>query len=360
MRKIHLIAAAGAILAAASLASTGAHAASVADFYKGKKISLYIGYGAGGSYNLYARMVARHIGKHIPGNPKLIPRNSPGAGSIKLANNLYNTLPQDGTAIGTIGDVLYLKEILGTKGIKFKANKFNWIGRAVNSGPLLVVWHTAAAKNLEEAKKKTITVGVPGRGSATTLFLTVLNNMVGTKFKLISGYRGSADIRLALERGEVDATASVLWSHFKITNKDWLDQKKVRIFYQMANKRHPDLPNVPLVMDFAKTEKQKRLMTLFTSYTTVGRSYLAPPNVPKARVKALRAAFTAMFKDPAFLKEASKRKTNLNYMSGKDLQKVILAAFALPEDLKNEARTMVEIKVQKRKSKRVKSKKKKK
>lgn len=359
MKRIHLIAAAVVAIAAISLISAGAHAASVADFYQGKKISLYIGYGPGGSYDLYGRMVARHIGKQIPGKPKVIARNSPGAGSIKLANELYNILPKDGTAIATIGDVLYLKEILGTKAIKFKANKFNWIGRAVTSGPLLVVWHTAKAKNFEEAKKKSITVGVPGRGSATTLFLTALNNMLGTKFKLISGYRGSADIRLALERGEVDATASVLWSHFKITNKDWLDGGKVRIFYQMAAKRHPDLANVPLVMDFAKTEKHKRLMTLFTSYTAVGRSYAAPPNVPKARVKALRAAFTAMFKDTVFLKEAKKRKTDLNYMSGKDLQNVIAAAYALPEDLKNEARALVDIKVEKRKSKRVKSKRKK-
>ncbi|MGE0853884.1 MAG: Bug family tripartite tricarboxylate transporter substrate binding protein [Hyphomicrobiaceae bacterium] len=345
-KRAALTAAVGAALAAAAAPT---QAQSPAEFFKGKTVTINIGYGPGGGYDTYARVIASHIGRHIPGNPSVNSRNVPGAGSIKLANQLFAVSPKDGTATGMIGDVLALKQALGQKGIQFKADQFNWIGRISDSNPLLIVWHTSPVETFEDAKKTSIPIGVPGAGSATTLNITAINNILGTKFRLISGYGGSAEIKLALERGEVQGTGSVLWELLKTQHKDWLEQKKIRILYQVAIQKQPDLPDVPSIIELGRTDEDKRLLRLFSSYTVVGRSLLVPPGVPKDRVVALRDAFAAMMKDPALKKELADRNLESAYMSGADLQTFMEEIASLPAPLLERARAVSDIKVEKRK-----------
>lgn len=343
--KTAFVAVMGALL---SLPPSAGHAQSPAQFFEGKVVTLYIGYGAGGGYDTYARLIANHLGRHIPGKPTMVARNVPGAGSITLANQLYATMPKDGTAIGMIGDVLALKQALGEKGIKFKAQEFNWIGRAADSNPLLIVWHTSPVRTFEDAKRIAIPIGVPGAGSATTLNLTAINNILGTKFSLISGYGGSAEIKLALERGEVQGTGSVLWELLKTQHKDWLDQKKIRILYQVAIQKQPDLPDVPSIIELGQNNEERQLLKLFSSYTVVGRSILAPPGTPSDRVAALRSAFDAMIKDPAYRKELESRNLESGYMSGADLQAFINELGNLSPALLQRARDVSDIKLEKR------------
>src|ERR1700722_471731 len=229
----------------AGFASLGAVAAAgadpEADFFRGHEVTLYIGYGPGGAYDLYSRLFATYLGRHLPGNPVVVPRNQPGAGSLKLANELYNVLPKDGTALGMIGEVLVMNQGLGDKLAQFDSQKLNWIGRLVDSDPVLVMRPDAPVADFKDAFTKEAIVGVPGAGSGTLLTLTVLNHLLGTKFKLVSGYDGSAQIRLAVENGEVQGTASTQWGF----EKDWVRQLNLRVIYQASLERDPELPQVP-------------------------------------------------------------------------------------------------------------------
>jgi tripartite-type tricarboxylate transporter receptor subunit TctC len=302
-------------------------------FYKGKKVTIYVGYGPGGGYDTYARLVGRHMGRHIPGKPSVIVKNRPGAGSLRLANELYGSLPQDGTAIGTIGNNLHLLELVGSPNIRFVATKFNWIGRMTDGDTIFVVRPSAGVNSFEDVQRKEVLVGVPGAASGTTMMLTVINNVLGSKFKMISGYKGSAGIRLAVERGEVDGLQSIIWS----VHKPWIQRNKFKVLYQIPVKRLASLKDIPSIMEYAKTPAQQKLINFFASYVTVGRAIVAPPNIPPARVAALRTAFMDMAKDKVLLAEVAKKKTRFRPMSGTDLQALILSAFDLPGDLKAKA-----------------------
>src|SRR5581483_10428684 len=244
---------AGVLIACVLACSSSARAQS--DFWLGKQIVIEIGYGPGGGYDAYARLIARHLGRYLPGNPNVITANRPGAGSIKLANELYNSLPADGTVLGMIGDVLLMKQLLGEAEIKFNAKDFNWIGRLSSSDPVLVVRPQTGVHTIEDAKRKVLHIGVPGAGSASAQNVRVLNNLIGTKFKLISGYGSSSEVRLAVERGEADGTGSTLWR----INKDWVLANHLTPIYQVASEKAPDLQTLPRYMDLGATEDQRRL-----------------------------------------------------------------------------------------------------
>ena len=311
----------------------GSTRAASGNFFKGKTVTFYVGYGPGGGYDTYSRLVARHLGRHIPGKPDVIVKNKPGAGSLRLANELYNSLPKDGTAIGMIGNSLHLAELVGRPNIQFKSTKFNWLGRVTDADTIFVVRPSAGANSFSDLQRKQVIIGVPGAGSATTLMLTVINNVLGTKFKLISGYKGSSGIRLGVERGELDGTQSILWSiHGK-----WAKRNKLKVINQMPPKRLPSLKDVPSIMEFAKTKAQKKLINFFSSYVTVGRAVVAPPGIPKARVATLRAAFMGAMGDKALLKEVKKRKRRFNPLSGKEMQALITSAFDLSDKLRAQA-----------------------
>lgn len=339
-----LAAAAGALALAGS---AGQSAAAPADFFKGKTVTVYVGYSPGGGYDTYARLAARHLGGHIPGTPNVIVKNKPGAGSLRLANELYTNLPKDGTAIGTIGNNLHLNELVGRPNIHFTAVKFNWLGRMTDADTIFVVRPDAGVNSFDDLRHKRLLIGVPGAGSATTLFLTVVTNVLGAKFKLISGYKGSSGIRLAVERGEVQGLQSILWS----VHRHWIERNKMKVLYQLQSQRLPSLKNIPSVIEFAKTPEQKKLIRFFSSYVSVGRSLVAPPGIPKDRVAALRTAFMAAMKDKALLAEVNKKKMRLKPLPGDKLQALIASSFELSDSLKARAKAVSKIKIEKRKKK---------
>jgi tripartite-type tricarboxylate transporter receptor subunit TctC len=302
-------------------------AQSPAEFYKGKNVDLYVGYSAGGGYDVYARMLARHMGKHVPGNPTIVVKNMDGAGSLRLANALYNSLPKDGTAFGTIARGGAFDPLLGNKAAQFDASKFNWIGSANDEVSVCVAWHTSGITKIEETFDKEIIVGGTGPSADTDQFPRIANGVLGTKMKIVTGYPGGNDISLAMERGEVQGRCGWSWSSVIATRKDWYDSKKINVLVQLSLAKHPDLPNVPLILDLAKTPEQKQILTLVFARQALGRPFLAPPDVPKDRVDALRKAFMDTMKDKEFLAEADKAKLEITPISGEDVQKIVVEAY---------------------------------
>lgn len=317
-----------ALAAAAALAMTStARADSVADFYKGKTVELYIGYSVGGGYDTYARLLARHIGKHIPGNPTIVPQNMPGAGSLKLANWLYEAAPQDGTVFATIARAAPFDPLFGNDKAKFKADKFNYIGSANNEVSICAAMSDTGIKTVDDLKTKELIVGGTGDTADTVQFPKIMNAVLGTKMKIINGYPGGKDVVLAMERGEVQGRCGWSWSSVKSKNMDWVKDSKMNVVIQLSTAKHPELPDVPLVMDLAKSDDDKRLLNLIFARQELGRPYVAPPNVPAERVEALRAAFMAAMKDPEFLKEAAEADLEITPVSGGKVQGLVSDAY---------------------------------
>jgi tripartite-type tricarboxylate transporter receptor subunit TctC len=306
-------------------------AQSPGDFYRGKSLDLYIGYSAGGGYDVYARALARHMGRFIPGNPTIVPKNMPGAGSLVLANWLYNVAPKDGTAFGMIGRGTGFDPLLGSTKAQFDATKFSWLGSMNDEVSVCVAWHTTGINTLEQVKQREVTVGGSGPAADTDQFPKVLNATIGTKFKIVTGYPGGNDVDLAMERGEVMGRCGWSWSSVIATHQSWLDDKKINVLVQLSLKKHPDLPNVPLVMDFAKTEQQAQIFKLVFARQPMGRPFLAPPAVPADRVTALRKAFMETLRDREFLAESEKMKLEINPVSGDEVQKIVQDVYRTPK-----------------------------
>lgn len=318
----------GTASGAALFASTNAGAQTTAEFYKGKSIELHIGYSAGGGYDVYARLLARHMGKHIPGNPQIVPKNTPGAGSLRATNWLYAAAPKDGTAIGAVARGAAFDPLLGVKAAQFDGNKFNWIGSANDEVSVCVAWKDSGFTKYEDMLSKELVVGGTGPTADTDQFPKVMNAVLGTKLKLIPGYPGGNDISMAMERGEVKGRCAWSWSSVISTRMDWYKSKTVHVLIQLAMQKHPDLPNVPLIMDLAKTEEQRQMLTLVFARQTMGRPFMAPPGVPADRVAALRKAFMDTMKDKDFLAEAEKGKLEITPVSGEAVQALVAKAYA--------------------------------
>jgi tripartite-type tricarboxylate transporter receptor subunit TctC len=331
----------GALLAALMLAAPAAHAQSVEEFYRGKKIDLVIGYTPGGTYDLYARLVARHLGNHIPGKPLIVPRNMPGAGSRTAANWTYNVAPRDGTVLATADQSLSLQQAIGDKRVNFDTTKFVYIGNPNSENNTTAVWHTAGVKTIEDAKQKQITVGATG-GSTSSQYPKAMNAILGTRFKIILGYPGGNDINLAMERGEVDGRGSNSWTSWKATRPQWLAEKKINILVQIGLAKAVDLPDVPLLMDLGANDEDRAILKLLSASAAIGRPVFAPPDVPADRVKALREAFDAMVQDPAFRDEAKREHFDIEPMSGADLQRIVAEMVATPAPLTERLRGIIE------------------
>ncbi len=314
-----------------------AHAQSPAEFYKGRNVDLYIGYSVGGAYDLYARVIARHLGKHIPGNPTIIPKNMEGAGSLRLANWIYNVGPKNGTAIATIGRGTAFDPLLGSKGAQFQADKFTWIGSANNEVSVCVAWKGSGVTKLEDVFTKELIVGGTGQAADTDQFPRILNGVLGTKFKIVTGYPGGNDVTMAMERGEVKGRCGWSWSSVLATHKRWVDDKSITVLAQLSLDRHPDLPDVPLIMDFAKSEDQQQIFKLIFARQVMGRPYLAPPGVPNDRAEALRKAFMDTMKDPDFLADAEKTQLEITPVSGADVEKLVKDILQTPKALADKA-----------------------
>jgi tripartite-type tricarboxylate transporter receptor subunit TctC len=320
-------------LLVSAFAASPVCAQSVEDFYKGRKIDVVIGFTVGGGYDAYARLLARHMGEHIPGKPAIIPRNMTGAGSRIAAAFIHGVAPKDGTAMGIADQSIPLEQALGDAGVKFDSRELNWIGNPNADNNVLTTWHTSPVKTIQDAKKTEITVGATGYNTSSQ-YPTVLNAIAGTKFKVILGYPGGNEINLAMERGEVAGRGSNAWASYKSTRPDWIKDNKINILVQIGLRKAADLPNVPLLMDVANNDLDRAAMRLLSAPTTIGRPFFAPPNVPAERVKALRAAFDSMIKDKAFLEEAQKLNLDIDPVSGEELQKIVADIIDAPADVK--------------------------
>jgi tripartite-type tricarboxylate transporter receptor subunit TctC len=307
----------------------------VADFYRGKTVTILVGYSAGGGYDSYARLLERHIGRFIPGNPGVIVQNLPGAGSMLAANTLFNTSPKDGTVIGTFARGLPTEELLGSEGVQFRSAEFNWIGSMNDEVSVCVARTDAPVKTFEDLYTTPLKVGGTGPGADTDFFPQFLNGLLGTKFELVAGYPGGNDINVAIERGEVQGRCGWSWSSVVTTRPHWLEEPRfITILVQMALNRHPDLPDVPLVTDLARTPEDRQLMRVVFSRQTMGRPFAAPPGVPPDRVAALRSAFNQAVADSQLIEDArSSGETELNPVPGEQIDATLAEVFSTPPDL---------------------------
>ena len=328
-----------ACMAATIVVSTASFAAaqSAADFYKGKNIDLYIGYSVGGAYDLYARMLAKHMSKHIPGNPTVIPKNMEGAGSLRLANWLYNVGPKDGSAFGIIGRGTGFDPLLGNKAAQFDGNKFTWIGSANNEVSVCVAWSTSGITKFEDLLTKELIVGGTSTSADTDQFPRITNGVLGTKMKVVTGYPGGNEVGLAMERGEVKGRCGWSWSSVKSTHRKWLEEKKFSILVQLALDKHPDLPDVPLVLDFAKNDEQRQILRLIFARQVMGRPFVAPPNIPQDRADALRKAFMATMQDKEFLADAERSQMEITPVAGDKVQALVKDIYSTPPDIAQKA-----------------------
>lgn len=335
--------AAAVLLAAALAACADAKAQTPEQFYKGKQIELAIGYPPAGSNDVYARLLARHLGKHIPGNPTVVPQNRPGAGSFLNLGYVYNVAPKDGTVIGIGAPTAPLDEKLGTQGVRFKSSEFNWIGRIDSLVNMVFLWHTSPVKTFDDALKIESKLSGTGVGSTVSVYPTVTNNVLGTRFKLIMGYKGSNDAQLAVERGEVEGH-STSWTAVKVAHPDWRPEKKINIIVQYALRRHPEMADVPTVVEVARTEEQRQILRAVMNATEIGTAFFTTPGAPPDRVQALRNAFDATMKDPEFLAEAARTNLTIGPLSGEELQKLVAEVASLSPEMIEKVKAAYEAK----------------
>lgn len=314
-------------------AATADAADDVASFYKGRTVTLDIGYSAGGGYDIYARVLARHLGDHVPGNPSVIPQNMPGAGSLKVVNYLYNIAPKDGTVLATFARGLAMEPLFDQQGIEFDAQKLTWIGSITNEVSVCAFRSNSGIATWQDMLTKEYTVGGTGSGSDTDVFPNALRNLFHMKMKLATGYPGGEDVVLAVERGEVNGRCGWSWSSLMSRNRALYESKQIFVPVQLSLKKHPDLPDVPLVMDLTQDPKIRAALKLIFGRQTMARPYAAPPGLPADRVQALRDAFDATMKDPAFLADAKQTDLEVQPVSGAEMQQLVTEIYGSPPDV---------------------------
>jgi tripartite-type tricarboxylate transporter receptor subunit TctC len=309
-----------------------AAAQSVQEFYAGRQVTVIVGAGAGGGYDLQARLMARHIGKHIPGNPTFIVQNMPGAGSLAAANHIYNAAPADGSVIALLQRGMLLIRLINPSGVRFEIDKLNWLGSLNSEVGVVLSWHETEHKATRDLFDKELIVGgIVGVDPETTPRL--LNALIGTKFKIVSGYNTTAAIALAIERGEVHGIADWSWSSVKAVRPDWLRDRKVNVLMQVGLHKEPELPDVPFALDFVKDAADRKVMELNFTQKTAARPVAAPPGVPADRVAALRAAFAALASDQEFLADAERSKLEIAPVPAEAVDKVIALIAGTPPEI---------------------------
>ena len=324
-----------------SLAFAGAaQAQSVADFYRGKRLEIRVGTGPGGGYDLAARLLARYIGKYIPGHPTAIVQNVPGAASLALMNQLYNAAPSDGTVLGVVTNGVPTAPLLTPEAVRFELARFQWIGSPAPETQIVMVWQKARAQTLADLFKTETIVGAISPGTATYDVPMITNPILGTKFKIVSGYRNTAEIDIAMERGEVEGHAALGWVSAKTRNQQWIADGKGRILAQYGFRKHPDLPHVPL-FDLPKDDADRQAITVMLVRQEFGRPFLVPPNIPPERLAALREAFAATMRDAGFIADARKADMEVNPVAGEELDKLSAQITATRSDVAKRLRTIL-------------------
>jgi tripartite-type tricarboxylate transporter receptor subunit TctC len=329
-----------AIAVVAMSMPTGARSAGVEEFYKGRTVSLIIGYSAGSGYDIYARLLARFIGKYVPGHPTVIAQNMPGAGSLKAAMYVHGVAPKDGSVIATIGRSAPIEPLLGDA--QFDGRSFTWLGSIASNSSLCTTWHTTAIRTWQDAMTKPFALAGEGSGSDPDNFARILKNVFGAKVKLVAGYPGGTEMNLAIERGEVDGRCGWSWDSIKSTRPDWLRDRKINLLAVFSLQRAADIPpDVPLVGDLASSDEQRQILRVHLAGQALGRPFFTSPGVPADRKAALRAAFDATMKDPDFVAEITKAKLEVNPASGAEIDRLLAEVYATPKDVIEKAKQAV-------------------
>lgn len=323
-----------AILMSGPLMKT-ARSQTVGDFYKGRTIHVVIGYGVGGGYDAYARLLTRYMGRYIPGAPSLVPQNMPGAGSLKAAMFLYDVAAKDGSYFGTVGRAVPLAPLL--QNAQFDGSKYSWIGSISDDVSACLSWNTSPTKTFDDLLAREVTFAGEGAASDPDVFSYTLNNVLGTKIRLVTGYQGTNEIVLAMERGEIQGICGMSLSTIRIQHPDWIEQKRVNILLQIALKKDPRLPTVPLIMDLAKTPEQQQILRLIVAGQAIARPFFAPPGLPQDRKQTLRNAFDQTMKDPEFLAEAKRLSMDVNPLRGAEVDSLLQDLYATPKDIADKA-----------------------
>jgi tripartite-type tricarboxylate transporter receptor subunit TctC len=335
MRLVYSVSIASGI--AAALLTHPALAAGVEDFYKGKTISLVIGYSVGGGYDLYGRLLARHMGKYIPGQPTIVPQNMTGAGSMRAASFLYAAASKDGTVFGTFGRTIATAPLLMPTSAPLDATKLTWLGSVTNEVSLCAAWHASPVKTWQDALDKPINMGGEGTGADPDVYTLLYKNVFGAKWKLIAGYHGTNDVMLAMERGEVDGLCGLSWSTLKARRMQWYVDKKIAVINQAALKKQPELPDVPLASELTQDPEKLQILKLFLASQEFARPFAAPPDIPADRKAALIAAFEQTMRDADFLAEAQKLAMDVNPLSAKAVTDLVAELYATPKPVVEKA-----------------------
>jgi tripartite-type tricarboxylate transporter receptor subunit TctC len=310
------------------------------DSLAGKSVSMIIGFGAGGGYDLWGRTVGRHIGRHLPGAPTVIPQNMPGAGSYAAASYIFNIAPKDGTVLGIIARDAALGPLSGATGARFDPTRLSWIGTPTKETNVCIAYHTSQVKSVLDLYDKQLIVGDTGPGTGTRSYPKALNELLGMKFKLVGGFPASSDVFLAMERGEVEGICESLDS-IKIRRPDWIPTKKISILFQGGAEPNPELDGVPFVLDLARTGEQRQAIEFLYAGQGIGRPFVAPPDLPADRLKMLRDAFNATMTDPAFVAEAQKSKLDLEPEDGEHLAVLIAKIYATPKPIVDKITSLI-------------------
>ena len=308
--------------------------------FKGKTMTIIASFEAGGPYDFYSRLIARSIGVHLPGNPSVIVQNMPGAGGLRGANYLYNVAARDGTVMGVVSQTVAVGQVLAaTPGIQYDARKFTWIGRINSNVEVEHSWHQSGVRSIEDAKKREVIVAGTGPTSSSVVFPRLMNELIGTKFKVVTGFAGPTSAQLALERGEVEAIVKP-WSSIKTSTPEWLREKKIHLIVQYTRQRHPELPDVPAVVDLAQDDDQRQIFALFAGGSPLGTALVAPPGLSDAVISVLRQAFDAAMRDPALLDEVRRSAVDIDPLPGDALAKVVESTFVIRPDVLERARRL--------------------
>src|SRR5262245_32474829 len=322
-----------AALLAAVLSPSAATAQPAGDFYAGKQIDMFIGTPTGGGYDQYGRLLGRHMSRYIPGAPQIVFKNMPAGGGRQAMNHIYNIVSADGTAIGITIRNIGFDPLFGATATKVDALKLTWLGSLNNEVAVCVSWHTSPFRTVEDIRKSEILMGSSGPTASDAIHAKLINRITGTKIRLIHGYNGSTGVHLAMERGEVQGRCGLGWDSIVARYGHWLKDNKISILAQFGLSKHPDLPQIPSIVDLAKSTEERQLVDLLLAPLEMGRPFFAPPGVPADRVQILRRALDAAAKDPEFLADVEKQKVEIFHMSGEDVEALVRRIYATPAEV---------------------------
>jgi tripartite-type tricarboxylate transporter receptor subunit TctC len=310
----------------------GARAQEPEAYYKGKQLRMIIPAGAGGGYDTYARVLAQHLEKHIPSNPPIINQNTPGASGMLATNWVAGVAPKDGTVIVSTYNALLLEPLFGNPAVKYDPRELEWVGSMGKQQQICVTWHTSPIKTIDQAKEREVIVAATGATGNSATMPKLLNTTLGTKFKIVTGY-STSESRLAVERGEAEGICGLSFSTLKASNPDWIVNKRINVLVQTGTKPQPELPQVPLLVDLVSNPDDKKVLEILAFPEEMGRPFFMPPGTPKPLVKAMRRAFDAAMKDPAFIADAEKSRLEIDPVTGEEMEEMIRRAFATPKPL---------------------------